>query len=204
MIFRIALVLIFSCFSFTTKASDSQQFQLFTEISPNICKSIGIDIDPLLSISKNTRGDLRKVFVGKSRLKYNRDDYYLQVEAFDIDGDKILDLLATDWRGSGGKKFYLGYYIFKGKGDLLKNKKILKKFLLNSKLQERHGNGKPPVFGRDILIGEDSSTAKLESFIGYHKVDPFEYKGNMYIHAEKEEKSRRLIFDIKNNTYCAL
>lgn len=186
-----------SCFS------DEVGLQTFDIIDPKICSSIKADISSLLLESKAMRGKSRKVFTGSVR-KPKRSDYYLYVQAYDFDGDEVDDLIATDWRGAGGKKFYLGYYVFSGKGDLFNDRKSLKKFFLETKLQERHGIGVLPIFSRNIYLSNNGEEPEYISFVAFHTIEAFEFKGNIYVYAEKDIRKMKMIFDIKNSLYCSI
>jgi hypothetical protein len=190
------LVYSINCFSEDNKP------QVFLSLETDLCKKLILRFEDLQSKGNVFSGKTKKVFVGESRTKYNPNDYYLNVQSIDYDLNKVDDLIAIDWMGSAGNKFYLGYYIFTDKGYLLSDRKKLKSFLLGEKLEERHGEGKSAVFKREILLQGGESRTEYLNFMGFYKIEPYEFNNSAYIYAESESKNKKIIFDTHNKMFC--
>ena len=172
----------------------------FSQNDSSLCEVLELQL--LKNGNHKNKVDQKKIFIGKSRLKYNRDDYSLWVSNFEHKLGN--DLITIDWRGMGGNNFYLAYYIFHNKGGLLTAKNKLKQYLLTNKLSDRHGQGSIPEFARILSLTKQSGEVEEVSFVGFYHIVPMILNDNYYLYAHNKSKNKVFLFSKKNNinTYC--
>ena len=155
-----------------------------------------------------------KVFIGENPLKYNKDDFYLFVYSYDVNNNQTQDLIAIDWRPRGGSKFYLAYYVYEGKGnlmssgdaDLLTDKRAVENFLKKKKFLHRRNKEAAPnselsAFSDTFEYQLKDGTKMKEGFVGYYEILPMIIGSKNYVVAKKagEMKISWHVYDFSIN-----
>lgn len=180
----------------------SSNFEIQSKIEKNFCGRFGSHISKYLDWSLMRPNDLKQknFFVGESLSTYNPSDYYIWVDAYDINNNGKDDLVAIDWHKRNKTSFYLAYYVFFDMGEIVGQRHDLKKFFLNKKLKKRHGTGYVPWFPEYILVEEEGVEIDY-SFVGFHEIKPVLFEGKVFVVAKKENESTKKIMVFSFDSY---
>ena len=206
---------IFLFLSVVAPSANSAEFLLSKSVK--VCNSISKRVeDPKFEFTKyqpNMTPQM-KIFIGDNPLKYNKDDFYLDAYSYDINNNKTNDLIAIDWHGRGGNKFYLAFYVYEGKGSLLDSgdndslakRKAVANFLktkqfLYRKNKSAVSKSEPPSFAEDFTYLNVGGETIREAFVGYYEIEPMVLESRTYIVAKKvfRKKNNWNVYDFTKN-----
>ncbi len=203
------------------------KFDIQLKIEEKFCERFGSFISKNQDWSSIRPNNLRQkhveVYAGELHER-NPNNYYLWVDAYDIDGNNIDDLIAIDWiKVSAKMTWYLAYYVFFDMGHLYgpihyekSTDEELRKYFLSLKLQYKHGVGdeQVPWFPEDLLVRDKQGIIIVDGFAGFHQIKPVLFENKVLIVAKrKNERStglpRTLLFSFdaiekKINLLCVL